>query len=1152
MPTRRHQNRRHSESFEMLESRLLLAAHIVGSSTAYSTIQAAVNAASSGATITVDAGTYPEEVTVSKTLTIKGAQAGVDARSRVGGSTAVESIVTGAVSSGTHSCGFYITANNVVIDGFTVQGETNASSTTGAGIVIAPSHSGTHIINSIVQNNVAGLFLANNSSTNAALIQHDYFANNNNSGGNSGRGIYTDGTVSGGTLTNVTIDSNTFVNNYSSDGVEAACAFQGSSSNTQTNITLTNNTFTGNGKATLFFNTTGVVIENNTITGCIDQGSAALRFEGNNHNVTIMYNTADNNTAPAVAVDAKGVGGNSLGFVINDNNFYNNNDAHTPALSVVFNDGAYTGTFDVRNNWWGSASGPGGDGPGTGDDVSAATLKSGAAEGWNLVSGGGELFSPWLTAPYGNTTPPPPPPTPVAPTVPTALSAVVISATQVNLKWTDSAPGVETGFIVQRSADGVTFSQIATTAANVTSYHDTTATAGTTYSYRVLAANSVGNSPASAAVSATTLAANAVTTYLSTLTWTSATTGYGTIHKNATVNGNPLTLRGTVYPSGIGTHAVSQIVYNLAGAYTNFISDVGVDDEITAEKATGSVDFQVIGDGKLLFDSGVVTNASPVVNLDVNVADVKQLTLTATNGVSGSIDYDHSDWAGARLISTPAPPPAPTLPAAPSSLSANASSPTLVTLNWTDNAAGNETGFIVQRSSDNVNFATIATTAAGVTTYADNGPFTVGATYYYQVIATNALGNSAASPAASAIIPSATSTPVTTYLSDISWTSATVGYATIQKDKSINGNPLTLRGTVYPKGIGTHAVSQIVYALNGQYTSFLSDVGVDDEITAEKATGSVDFQVIGDGKVLFNSGVVTNKSAVVHINVSVAGVKQLTLLASNGVAGSIDYDHADWAGARLTSQAAAPVAPVAPTAPTSLGAVATSSSQIALSWTNTTLNQTATAIDRSTDDVNFTTIAGNVAPTATSYTDSNLSAATQYYYRIRAVNAVGSSPNTAVVNATTLSATAAPAAPAAPVFLSDMTPTSSTIGWGTLQINKSVGGHTLTLRGQTYANGIGTHAVSSIVYALGGKYSTFISDVGIDDEENGVGTGSVDFQVIGDGKILFDSGILTNASPIVHINVSIAGVQNLTLLATNGVTGSIDYDHADWAGAEVI
>jgi hypothetical protein len=54
----------------------------------------------------------------------------------------------------------------------------------------------------------------------------------------------------------------------------------------------------------------------------------------------------------------------------------------------------------------------------------------------------------------------------------------------------------------------------------------------------------------------------------------------------------------------------------------------------------------------VLFDSGVVTNNSPIVSVNVNVTGVQTLTLVATNGVPNDIDYDHADWAGARLTST--------------------------------------------------------------------------------------------------------------------------------------------------------------------------------------------------------------------------------------------------------------------------------------------------------------------------------------------------------------------------------------------------------------------------------------------------------------------------------------------------------------------
>src|SRR5258708_265847 len=85
----------HGGHVDRLESRQLLAAHIVGDPTFYSTIQAAVNAATPRAIINVDAGAYSESVTITKPLTIRGAQAGIDARSNLRQSGANETVIKG-------------------------------------------------------------------------------------------------------------------------------------------------------------------------------------------------------------------------------------------------------------------------------------------------------------------------------------------------------------------------------------------------------------------------------------------------------------------------------------------------------------------------------------------------------------------------------------------------------------------------------------------------------------------------------------------------------------------------------------------------------------------------------------------------------------------------------------------------------------------------------------------------------------------------------------------------------------------------------------------------------------------------------------------------------------------------------------------------
>ena len=128
------------------------------------------------------------------------------------------------------------------------------------------------------------------------------------------------------------------------------------------------------------------------------------------------------------------------------------------------------------------------------------------------------------------------------PAAPSNLSATAVSQTQINLSWTDNS-GVELNYIVARSGtSGGPYTDIATLAANTTSYQNTGLTANTTYYYVVRAVNATGASPNSNQASALTwpneiIADNADAGFTASANWstgTGATDKYGTNYRYRT------------------------------------------------------------------------------------------------------------------------------------------------------------------------------------------------------------------------------------------------------------------------------------------------------------------------------------------------------------------------------------------------------------------------------------------------------------------------------------------------------------------------------------------------------------------------------------------------------------------------------------------
>lgn len=448
--------------------------------------------------------------------------------------------------------------------------------------------------------------------------------------------------------------------------------------------------------------------------------------------------------------------------------------------------------------------------------------------------------------------------------------------------------------------------------------------------------------------------------------------------------------------------------------------------------------------------------------------------------------------------------------------------------------------------------------------------------------------------------PSGTSTPPSgnsVYLSDLTPTYSTNGWGPMEKDMSNgesssgDGHTITLNGTTYAKGLGVHAYSEIRYTLNGAYSTFQSDIGVDDEVGNN---GSVIFQVWADGVKLYDSGVMTGSSPTQSVNINVSGKNVLQLIVTDAGNGN-GYDHADWAGARINPTSSTQyVSDLTPTLSTNgwgpvekdmsngesasgdghtitlngtiyakgLGVHANSEVDYALNGVYSTFQSDIGVDDEvgSNGSVVFQVWADGVklydsgVMTGSSPTQSiNVSVAGKNQLKLIVTDAGnGNGYDHADWAGAQLSKNSTTTVAQ---YLSDLPITSVTNGWGPMEKDMSNGesasgdGHTITLNGITYAKGLGVHANSEVDFALNGSYSTFKSDIGVDDE---VGSnGSVIFQVWADGVKIYDSGVMTGSSPTQSINVSVSGKSQLKLIVTDAGNGN-GYDHADWAGAQLF
>jgi endonuclease/exonuclease/phosphatase family metal-dependent hydrolase len=269
------------------------------------------------------------------------------------------------------------------------------------------------------------------------------------------------------------------------------------------------------------------------------------------------------------------------------------------------------------------------------------------------------------------------------PNPPSNLSLTVVSASQINLSWSDNSTDEVTFRIERKTGAGGTYAEIGSTTTNVNTYNDTTVSAATTYFYRVRARNTNGDS-----------------TYL---TEQSGTT-----------------------PSASAPNAPSALI--LTG-----VSGTQVDLSWT-DNSTDEVTFRIerkTGAGGTYAEIGTTaTNVATYSDVTVSPGTTYFYRVRARNANGDSA------YAPEQSITTVA-----GLPAAPSNLALSAVSARQITLTWTDNSNNELTFKIERKTGAGGTYAQIGAVSANVTKFNDTTT-SANTLYFYRVRANNSSGDS--------------------------------------------------------------------------------------------------------------------------------------------------------------------------------------------------------------------------------------------------------------------------------------------------------------------------------------------------------------------------------------------------------------------------
>lgn len=132
------------------------------------------------------------------------------------------------------------------------------------------------------------------------------------------------------------------------------------------------------------------------------------------------------------------------------------------------------------------------------------------------------------------------------------------------------------------------------------------------------------------------------------------------------------------------------------------------------------------------------------------------------------------------------------------------------------------------------------------------------------------------------------------WLDDLAIKSFSEGIPAVLPKTNAAGDSMKINGLYYTHGVGVNSTSVLAFYLNGNATEFSAIVGVDDRGVKNLPH---QFYVIGDKKILFESGEMKLGDAPKAVKVNVSGVKQLGLLVLVDM--EVNRTYANWANAQL-------------------------------------------------------------------------------------------------------------------------------------------------------------------------------------------------------------------------------------------------------------